>query len=153
MSELTEKQVGLVPYLTVVNAQAAIEFYSQAFKAEQQGIALTDPDGRIMHVEMTLGGGRLMLAEHLPEYNTLEPLSLGGTPVRLSLEVANADDTVAAAVALGAKVQSVVEDQFHGQRSGRIEDPFGHVWVVSHVIEEMTREEMQTRMTRLFSNG
>ena len=141
---------SLAPYLTVIDARAAIEFYQQAFGAVETGPRLTAPDGVIMHAELSSGGGSVMLAEHVPDFGTFEPRSLGGTPVRLSLQVDDADAVVAAATAAGATVVIPVEDQFYGHRAGRVEDPFGHVWIISQVFEALSAEEMQRRMEALF---
>lgn len=141
---------ALAPYLTVIDAGAAIAFYQQAFGASETGPRLTAPGGGIMHAEISIGASTLMLAEHVPDAGTLEPRSLGGTPVRLALHVDDAAAVVARAEAAGATVVIPVEDQFYGHRAGRIEDPFGHVWIISQVIEELSAAEMQRRMNALF---
>ena len=138
------------PYLTVVGAEAALDFYRNAFGATETGPRLTAPDGSIVHAEIRIGGATVMLAEHNPNFGTSEPHSLGGTPVRLALEVENADATVEAAERAGARVLIAVDDQFYGYRAGRIEDPFGHVWIVSQLIESLPQEEMQRRLDRMF---
>ena len=143
----------VVPYLTVVDAGAALEFYDKAFGATETGPRLTAPDGSIVHTEIRIGDATIFLAEHNPDFGTCEPRSLGGTPVRLALEVENADSTVEAAERGGAKVLIPVDDQFYGYRAGRIEDPFGHVWIVSQLIESLSQEEMQRRMDELFAGG
>ena len=140
------------PSLTVVDAVAALEFYAQAFGAVETGPRLTAPDGSIVHAEFRIGDATIFLAEHNPDFGTSEPRSLGGTPVRLALEVADADATVAAAENAGAKVVIPVDDQFYGYRSGRIEDPFGHLWIVSQLIESLSQEEMQRRMDEMFGS-
>ena len=94
-----------------------------------------------------------MMAEHNPDFGTAEPLSLGGTPVRLALEVEDADATVEASERAGAKVLIPVDNQFYGYRAGRIEDPFGHVWIVSQLIESLSQEEMQLRLDEMFAGG
>ena len=141
------------PSLTVVGVGAALDFYAQAFGATETGPRLTAPDGSIVHTEMRIGDATIFLAEHNPDFGTAEPHSLGGTPVRLALEVEDADATVEAAERGGAKVLIPVDDQFYGYRAGRIEDPFGHVWIVSQLIESLTQEEMQRRMDELFAGG
>ena len=139
------------PYLTVVDAGAALDFYEQAFGAVESGPRLTAPDGSIVHSEIRIGNATVMLSEHNPDFGTSEPHSLGGTPVRLALEVEDADATVEAAGRAGAKILIPVDDQFYGYRAGRIEDPFGHVWIVSQLIESLSQEEMQRRMDELFA--
>ena len=137
------------PYLTVVGASAAIDFYREAFGAVATGPRLTAPDGSIVHAEVRIGGATVMLSEHNPAFGTAEPRSLGGTPVRLALTVENADATVEAAARAGARVLIPAGDQFYGHRAGRIEDPFGHVWVVSQVIETLSEAEMQRRFDEM----
>ena len=139
------------PYLTVVDAGAALDFYAQALGAIETGPRLTAPDGTIVHTEFRIGAASVMLAEHNPDFGTAEPHSLGGTPVRLALSVENADATVEAAERTGAKVLIPVSDQFYGYRAGRIEDPFGHVWIVSQLIESLSQEEMQRRLDEMFA--
>ena len=138
------------PYLTVVGASAALDFYAQAFGAVETGPRLTAPDGSIVHTEFRIGDATVMLSEHNPDFGTADPHSLGGTPVRLALSVENADATVDAATRAGAKILIPVDDQFYGQRAGRIEDPFGHVWIVSQLIEALSPEEMQRRLDEMF---
>ena len=138
------------PSLTVVDAAAALDFYARAFGAVECGPRLTAPDGSIVHAEFRIGASTVMMAEHNPDFGTAEPLSLGGTPVRLALEVEDADATVEAAERAGAKVLIPVDDQFYGYRAGRIEDPFGHVWIVSQLLETLSQEEMQRRLDEMF---
>lgn len=137
------------PYLTVVGAGAALDFYRRAFGAVETGPRLTAPDGSIVHAEIRIGADTVMLSEHNPAFGTAEPHSLGGAPVRLALSVENADATVEAATRAGAKVLIPVGDQFYGHRAGRIEDPFGHVWIVTQVIETLSPEEMQRRLDEM----
>ena len=141
----------LTPYITVVDAGAALDFYRDAFGANETGPRLTAPDGSIVHTEFRIGTATVMMAEHNPDFGTAEPRSLGGTPVRLALDVEDADATVEAAERAGAKVLIPVADQFYGYRAGRIEDPFGHVWVISQLMEVLSREEMQRRLDVMFS--
>ena len=141
----------VAPYITVVAAAAALDFYARAFGAVERGPRLTAPDGSIVHAEIRIGTSTVMMAEHNPDFGTAEPRSLGGTPVRLALEVEDADATVEAATQAGAKVLIPVDDQFYGYRAGRIEDPFGHVWIVSQLIESLSQEEMQRRLDEMFS--
>lgn len=141
----------LTPYITVVDVGAALDFYRDAFGANETGPRLTAPDGSIVHTEFRIGTATVMMSEHNPDFGTAEPRSLGGTPVRLALDVENADAMVGAAERAGAKVLIPVADQFYGYRAGRIEDPFGHVWVISQLVESLSREEMQRRLDAMFS--
>jgi len=138
----------LFAYLIVSDAPEAIEFYTSVFGAKEK-FRLTEPSGRIGHAELDFGGVTLMLAAEFPEYNILSARSVGGTPVTIHLHVDNADEMIARAVEAGATLERAVADQFYGERSGSIIDPFGHRWSVGHSIEQVTPEEMQRRYTAL----
>ena len=138
----------LTPYLIVKGAAAALDFYKQAFGAVEE-MRLTDPAGRIGHAEIRIGQSPLMLADEHPEFGALGPATLGGSPVTLHLEVADADAAADRAVAAGATLLRPVADQFHGNRSGMVADPFGHKWFLSAEIEAVSAEEMQRRYDKL----
>lgn len=142
----------LTPYLIVKGAAAALDFYKQAFGAVEE-MRLTDPAGRIGHAEITIGQSHLMLADEHPEFGALGPATLGGSPVTLHLEVADADAAADRAVAAGATLLRPVADQFHGNRSGMVADPFGHKWFLSAEIEAVSAEEMQRRYDMLNAGG
>jgi len=135
---------SVTPYLMVNGAARAIEFYKKAFGATEV-MRLTDPAGRIAHAQVKIGAAPIMLAEETLEWGNKSPQTLGGSPVILDLYVADVDAVVERAVAAGAKLVFPVADQFYGYRSGRISDPFGHVWIVSTQKEDLTTEEMQKR--------
>lgn len=136
----------LTPYIGVKDAAKALAFYHAAFGATEL-FRLTDPSGRIGHAEVAIGASLLMLSDEYPDFGALSPPSLGGTPVTLHLYVADADATVARAVEHGATVLRPVEDQFYGDRSGMIADPFGHKWMIATRKEAVSPEEMQRRWT------
>ena len=136
----------LFAYLCVHNANEAIAFYSKAFGAREK-FRLTEPSGRVGHAELDFGGTTVMLADEFPEYNFKGPEAIGGTPVTIHLHVDNADEIIARAVEGGAKVEIEIKDQFYGERSGCIRDPFGHRWNIGHSIEDVAPEEMQRRYT------
>lgn len=138
----------LTPYLIVRGAASALDFYTRAFGAEET-MRLTDPAGRIGHAHMTIGDSAFMLADEHPEFGAVGPVSLGGTPVTLHLEVADPDASAARAVEAGATLLRPVEDQFHGNRAGMVADPFGHKWSLSAQTEEVSSEELQRRYDRL----
>jgi PhnB protein len=138
----------LTPYLVVRDAPAALDFYARAFGAEER-LRLTDPNGRIGHAHMAIGDSAFMLADEHPEFGALGPVSLGGSPVSLHLEVADADAAAARAVEAGATLLRPVEDQFHGNRAGMVADPFGHKWFLSQQTEEVGAQEMQRRYDKL----
>ncbi len=132
-------------YLCCKGAARAIDFYEQAFGATET-MRLTEPGSdRIGHAEIKIGDTVLMLADEFPDFGALSPQTLGGSPVKLHLHVGDSDAVVKQAVAAGAKVIRPVADQFYGERSGTIEDPFGHQWMVSTPKENVSTAEMQRR--------
>ena len=133
----------LAPYLTVKGAAKAIEFYKAAFGATER-FRLTDKSGMIGHAEIAIAGCLVMLSDENPAWNK-SPETLGGTPVKFSLMVENADAAVAKAEAAGATVTMPPMDMFYGHRSGMVRDPFGHEWMIQHEIEKVSPEEMQKR--------
>ena len=136
------------PYLVVRDGAAAIEFYKRAFGATEE-MRLTGPGDKIGHAALKFGPGYFMLADEFPEFGSVSPQTLGGSPVTIHLYVEDVDALVSRAVAAGAKVVRPVADQFYGDRSGRIEDPFGHVWIFSTHIEEVPTEEMRRRFEEM----
>jgi uncharacterized glyoxalase superfamily protein PhnB len=142
----------LFAYLTVSNAAAAVEFYREAFGAEER-FRLTEPSGRIGHVELTLGPTVLMVADEYPEYGIVGPRAGASTGCRLHLHVDDADAMIERAVAAGATLVMAPQDQFYGERAGRVRDPFGHEWLIGHEIEKLTPEEMQRRYDALLATS
>jgi PhnB protein len=136
---------SVTPHLICRGAAEAIEFYKKAFGATEQA-RLPGPDGRIMHAAVLIGDSTVMLVDEMPEWGALSPQSLKGSPVTIHLNVDDADAFVARAVKAGAKVTMPVEDQFWGDRYGKIEDPFGHSWSVAHPVREVSMEEAQKAM-------
>lgn len=139
----------LTPYIIVRNAEAAIAFYGNVFGAQEE-YRIPNPDGTIGHAELRIGAGRLMLADEHPAFGALSPASIGGTPVRLHLYVADVDATIALAEMKGATVLRPAQDQFYGDRSGMIADPFGHQWYLGTRKETITPDEMRNRYARSF---
>ena len=139
------------PHLIVRGATAALEFYGRAFGAEEL-FRLTEPGGSIAHAEIRIGDSIVMLAEENEAWGNLGPVSLGASPVRVHLYVADVDSVVERAVAAGATVDIPVSDQFYGDRSGRIVDPFGHAWILGTRREDLTPEEMQTRFEEFLAS-
>ena len=134
----------VTPYLCVDGAQAAIEFYGTVFGAKER-MRLDGPDGRIGHAELEIGRGLIMLADEFPEMNFRSPVSLGGSPVTVSLYVEDVDQVFARAIAAGATEERPLEDQFYGDRSAGFIDPFGHRWSVATHVEDVSPEEMERR--------
>jgi PhnB protein len=144
--------VQVIPYLHVKGAARAIEFYQQAFGATEV-LRLAEPDGRIGHAEIQIEGARIMLADEFPEHGILGPQSLGGTSVGLHLTVPDVDALAERAVAAGATLAKPVQDEFYGERGGKLVDPFGHVWQVMTHQEDVPAEEMQRRYDALLAGG
>jgi PhnB protein len=140
----------LIPYIIVRDAASALDFYARAFGAEEK-FRLTDAGGRIGHAEIAIGDSTLMLADEHPEWGAVGPVTLGGTPVSLHLSIADADASAERAVAAGATLLRPVEDQFHGNRSGMVADPYGHKWMLSQQTETVSPEEMQRRYEELLA--
>ncbi len=132
------------PYLVIGGAAKAIEFYKQAFGAEEL-LRMADPSGKVGHAEIKIGDSTIMLADEHPERGHKGPKSLGGTPVSIMLYVRDVDAVVAKAIAAGATIRQPVQNQFYGDRSGTLEDPFGHVWTVATHVEDLSPEEIGRR--------
>lgn len=139
----TEGYHTLTPAIAMKGAAKAVEFYKKAFGAVEV-LRFDMPDGSIAHVEIQIGDSRLMFADENPQYNR-SPATLGGSTVVLMIYVDDADAVIARAVAAGAKLLIPPTDQFYGDRSGRIEDPFGHLWTISTHKEDVSVAEMQQR--------
>jgi len=139
------------PYLIVNGGARAIEFYKQAFGATEI-IRIGSPGDKVGHAEIQIGDSRIMLADEFPEMDALGPKTIGGTPVGLMLYLEDCDSVVAKAVSLGAKVLKPVQDQFYGDRSGTVLDPFGHKWTIATHKEDLSVEEMKKRAAAMFAN-
>ncbi len=135
---------GVTPYLCIQGAADAIEFYKTAFGAVET-LRLSADGGRIGHAELTIGKAHIMLADEHPELGFLSPKTLGGSPVTLHLYVQDVDAFATRAEAAGAKILRAVADQFYGDRGGKFEDPYGHVWYFATHKEDISNEEMQKR--------
>jgi PhnB protein len=134
----------VTPYLIVQDATRALEFYQKAFGAIEL-MRFADPSGRIGHAEIKIGNSVIMLADEFPEMGHRSPPALGGSPVGLLLYVENVDDRFRQALAAGATVLRPVQDQFYGDRSGTLTDPFGHVWTIATHKEDIALEEVNRR--------
>ena len=142
----------ITPYLTVRGGSKAISFYQKAFGAKEI-IRIGDPAGKIGHAELQIGTGRIMLSDEYPEMGTQSPETVGGTPTMLHLYVEDVDAVAKQAVAAGAVIERPVEDQFYGDRGGKLRDPFGHVWWIATHIEDLSPDEMKRRAEATFSAG
>lgn len=150
INAIPEGYHSLTPYLIVNGATQALEFYKKAFGAEQTMEPMAAPGGKIGHAELRIGNSQLMLADEHPEMGFRGPKTIGGSPVSLLLYVKDVDRTVNDAVAAGAKLVRPIENQFYGDRSGMLEDPYGHTWTVATHIEDVSPEEMEKRMKAKF---
>jgi PhnB protein len=135
---------GATPYLIIRDADRALAFYKKVFDAREK-LHLKYPDGKVAHAELAIGEGHVMLSEEMPESGYRGPLSFGGTPVSLLVYVEDVDAVFAKAIAAGAETKHPVADQFYGDRSGSITDPFGHVWYVTTHIEDLSPDEITRR--------
>jgi PhnB protein len=135
---------SVTPYLIVKGADRAIEFYKKVFGASQR-MRMDGPNGTVGHAEIEIDGSAIMLADEFPDMGYRSPQSIGGTGVSLHLYVKDVDACFNRAVASGAKALRPVQDQFYGDRSGTVEDPFGHVWTVSTHKEDLAPDELRKR--------
>ncbi len=143
----------LCPYLAVRGGQEAIDFYLRAFGATLD-FKLVDPgDGRIGHAELCFGATRLFLADEYPDFGAIGPERLGGSPVKLHLDVADADAFVEQAVREGATILRPTRLEFYGHRSALLADPFGYSWFISSKVEDVTPQQMQQRWDTMAASG
>lgn len=138
---------SVTPYLIVKGAARALEFYKKAFNA-QELYRMDAPGGTIGHAEIQIGDSRIMLSDEFPEMGARSPETLGGSPIGLCIYVENVDVFFKQAVAAGGKEERPVKDQFYGDRSGTLRDPFGHQWTIATHKEDVSPEEMARRMAQ-----
>jgi PhnB protein len=143
---------GVTAYLIIRDATRALEFYKKAFGATEL-MRFPAPGGKIGHAEIKIGEGVVMLADESPEMGHKSPQTLGDTAVTLMFYVSDVDAQFAKAVAAGGTVKQPLKDQFYGDRSGTITDPFGHIWTIATHKEDVSPEEMQRRMAAMPASG
>lgn len=143
---------AVTPYLCVKGATRAIDFYKKAFGAKEI-MRMPGPHGTLGHAEIEIENCRIMLADEFPEMNFRSPQAFGGTPVTIHLYVKNVEAVANKAVAAGAKLLRPVADQFYGDRSGSVEDPFGHVWHIATHVKDVSMREMKKQAAALASGG
>jgi PhnB protein len=142
----------VTPYLAVNDGMKALEFYKKAYGATEL-FHLEMPDGRLGHAEIRIGDSVIMLADEFPEHGGTSPRTLGGSPVNIHLYVEDVDAFVKKAVSAGAKEKKPVMDQFYGDRSGQLEDPYGHLWWVATHKEDVSPDDMQQRVKAMFAEA
>ena len=146
VSPIPEGYNSITPYLIVKGGAKAIQFYKDVFGA-QEVFRMDGPDGKVGHAELQIGSSRIMLADENPTmgqgYSSAS--TVGGSPVSLYLYIPEVDSVVDRAVAAGAKLLKPVQDQFYGDRSGFIQDPFGHLWGVATHVEDVSPSELEER--------
>ena len=135
---------AVTPYLILGDAARAIDFYKQVFGAAET-LRMPAPGGKIGHAEITIGGAHIMLADEFPDMNCKSPKAFGGSPVSIMVYLDDVDATAKRAVAAGAKLTRPVADQFYGDRTGTIEDPFGHTWHIATHTEDLSEAELKRR--------
>lgn len=143
---------SVAAYLAIKGAADAMEFYKQAFGATEE-LRLTGSDGKIAHGEIRIGDTLIMISDEWPDFGAVSPVTLGGSPVKFTIVVDNADAFVAHALKNGCSELRPIEDQFYGFRGGMVTDPFGYSWFIQHKIEDVSAEEMQARWSRLETGG
>ena len=146
VSPIPEGYNSITPYLIIKGAAKAIEFYKSVFSATEV-FRMDGPDGKIGHAELKIGDSRIMLADENPNMGAgyASATSIGASPVSLYLYIPDVDRVVERAVAAGAKLLKPVQDQFYGDRSGFIQDPFGHLWGVATHVEDVAPQELEER--------
>jgi PhnB protein len=137
----------ITPHLVCAGGDAAIEFYKKAFGAEEV-MRLPGPGGKIGHAMLRIGDSSIMLADEFPQWESLGPLALKGSPVTLHLAVADVDRAFERALAAGARVRMPLADMFWGDRYGIVEDPFGHRWSLATHVRDVPVEEMAAEMAK-----
>jgi PhnB protein len=143
---------GVTSYLIIRDAAAAIDFYKKAFGATEV-MRFPGPDGKIGHAELKIAGGHIMLADESPDMGHRSVQSYGGSPVSLMFYVPDVDKSFAQAIAAGSKVKNAVEDQFYGDRSGTLTDPFGLMRTIATHKEDVSVSDMQKRMEKMTAAG
>jgi len=135
---------SVTPYLIIKDAAAALDFYKRAFGATEL-IRMPAPDGRVAHAEIKIGDSVIMLADEYPEMGHRSAQTLGGSCVSLMIYVEHVDEVFKQAIASGAKETQPIKSQFYGDRSGSLQDPYGHQWTIATHVEDVTPEEMDRR--------
>jgi PhnB protein len=142
--------MSITAHIVVQGADRAATFYTDAFGAEELE-RIPTPDGRLMSVQLRIGGSLLHLADEFPEMGVLAPPTIGGSPVVLTLDVADAEAVFAQAITAGAEVRQPLQDTFWGDRHGQVTDPFGHRWNIAQHLHDVPHEEVVAAAAQAFS--
>jgi PhnB protein len=148
VSPIPQGYHSITPYLFIQGASSAIDYYKKVFGAEER-MRMPGPDGRVMHAELQIGDSIVMLADENPEMGAKSPKTIGGAASSLHVYVRDVDTTTQKAVDGGGQLVRPVKNQFYGDRSGSIIDPFGHLWSIATHIEDVSPEEMKKRMAKM----
>ncbi len=141
---------SITPYLIVKDAAKAIAFYKKVFAAKEV-MRMEHSGGKVAHAELKIGDSKIMLADECPQMGAHSPQAYGGSAVSILLYIKDVDGIVKKAIAAGAKLNKPIENMFYGDRSGGVEDPFGHKWYISTHIEDVSPAMMKKRAAQLFS--
>ncbi|MBN9084848.1 MAG: hypothetical protein BGP04_26555 [Rhizobiales bacterium 62-17] len=147
VNPVPEDYAGGVPGLCVDRGAQAVEVYKQAFGADVT-MRFDEPDGRLGHAELLIGKARFSVSDEFPEYGVISPKTLGGSPVSLHIYVPDVDQVAERAVAAGMTLLRPVANEFYGDRVARLQDPFGHRWIIASRIENLTVDDMYRRAGR-----
>jgi PhnB protein len=143
---------AVTPYLIVDDAKRALDFYKKAFDAVEL-MRMPGPDGKIGHAEIKIGDSVIMLADEAPAMGARSPRTIGGSPITLMVYIKDVDKQVAQAVAAGATLTRPVANQFYGDRTGGLDDPFGHHWYLATHVEDVPPDEMAKRAAKAMGSG
>ena len=144
VNPIPEGYHSVTPYLSIKGAAAAIDYYKEVFGATEL-FRMPGPGGKIGHAEIKIGNSPIMLADEYPEMEFVSPQTLGGTPIGLMIYVDDVDTMFKQAIDKGGKEVKPLQNQFYGDRSGTLKDPFGHVWTIATHVEDVAPEEMERR--------
>ncbi len=150
VKKIPEGMNTVTPHLICKGAAEAIEFYKKAFGAVDLGRLSDGKSEKLIHALIGIGDSKVMLVDEFPEWGFYGPTSLNGSPITMHLYVDDVDAVVNRAVQCGAKITMQVQDMFWGDRYGKIEDPFGHLWSVATHIRDVTLEEMEKDARGMF---
>jgi PhnB protein len=150
-SYIAEGHNAVIPALAFKGASAAINWYVNVFDAKEK-MRLDNPDKTVAHAELIIGDSVIMLSEENPQYNN-SPKTLNDNSINLYMYVPDVDAVIRKSVENGAKLIMPAADQFYGDRSGRIEDPFGYIWIISTHVRDVSEEEMQQKMQEMVAQS